>query len=322
MLGETDFLGKIMERLEWPMVLLLRPLYAQFLHDAATALRIEIHHGMPIASMAQDSDEVVATFKDATTRRADLLVGADGLHSAVRASLFGHEAAKYTGYVQVSGHAPTPSFLQGHPATTTQYFGEGGHFMVVPISSNEVVWVWTTTQEAEHREDWRALGLDDMHALLAALTSAQWDNKPAKVVAIATSAVKYPLFEREISEVWHKGRIALIGDAAHPTSPILGQGANKAMEDCYHLVCLLCRSDALMAESIDVAFCEYEALHLPVTRQSTAMAKPEGGRRVVHGREAAEARDEALASGRGVSPDRIKLMGELLQGPFVGESVI
>jgi len=236
--------------------------------------------------------------------------------------LFGKEEPTYMGLIQIGGFAPIPEIFRGWKTTTYQAFGDGAHFLCTPVNSSQLAWATTLPQPTEAREDWRRLGSDETREIVNGLACASWDGGPSEVVKSATFVTRYGLYDRPIRDVWHQGRVVLVGDAAHPTSPHLGQGANQAMEDCYHLVRLLCKATPLTDASVEAAFTEYETLRIPIVTRSVAQAKKEGQSRVLAGREACLKRDEIMKSGKGQDPESIKLRMELFQGPFTGESEV
>ncbi|KZO93969.1 FAD/NAD(P)-binding domain-containing protein [Calocera viscosa TUFC12733] len=322
LLGKTDGAAKIRAWLGWPLILVSRARYCQYLFDSAKDRGVEIHFNKRFVDVREEGEKVTAVFEDGTEAVGDLLVGCDGLHSGVRNSLFGKDEATYMGLVQIGGFAPQPEYFSSTKPGIMQVFGDGAHFICGQVNSTAMMWATTLPQPTEAFEDWRRLGNDETKEMLKGLQVAGWENGPKELVAATTFVTKYGLYERPILPVWHKGRVVLVGDAAHPTSPHLGQGANQAMEDCYHLVRLLCKAEPFTDSSLQTAFEEYERIRIPIVTQAVEGAKAEGARRVLVGKEACEARDELIASGGGNNPERQKLQMQLIQGPFMGESEI
>ncbi|KZO93968.1 FAD/NAD(P)-binding domain-containing protein [Calocera viscosa TUFC12733] len=308
----------------WPILMVSRARYSQFLCDSARERGVEIHYNKRFVDVRQEGERVTAVFEDGSEAEGDLLVGCDGLHSVVRNTLGVKDEARYTGLAQIGGFTPTPDSLKREKAWIGQYFGDGAHFLAMPISSTQMCWASTFHDPIEAREDWRRLNIEDAASreLVQGLQAASWENGPKELVAGATFVTKYGLYDRPVLDVWHKGRIVLVGDAAHPTSPHLGQGANQAMEDCYHLVRLLCKAEPFTDTSLETAFEEYERIRIPIVTAAVEGAKEEGKTRVLVGKEACEARDETIANGGGANPERMKLQMQLLMGPFAGESEI
>ncbi|KZT54768.1 FAD/NAD(P)-binding domain-containing protein [Calocera cornea HHB12733] len=279
--------GSLFRRLGWPMVMLSRARDSHFLCDSAKGRGIPVHFNKTLIAVRQAGDRVTTVFEDGTTSEADLLVGCDGLHSAVRDFVLpGTDAAQYMGLVQIGGFTPTPDiFKASKPGTSRQIFGDGAHFMGMPINDSQMLWVTTFAEPDEARENWRRLSINDSSSkeMLSGLRAAGWGNGAKELIQGSTFITKYGLYERTMRDVWHKGRVVLVGDAAHPTSPHLGQGANQAMEDCYHLVRLLCKAEPLEDESLEAAFTEYEHIRVPIVSLAVAGAKKEGENRVMSG---------------------------------------
>jgi len=321
-LGKNDGPSRVRAWLGWPALMISRARYCKFLYDSAVERGIKIHFDKKCVNVKQEGQRVKAVFEDGTEAEGDLLVGCDGLHSAVRNVLFGQEQAKYMGLIQIGGFAPVPDYFQSWKPTFYQAFGDGAHFLCAPVNSTQMAWATTLPQPTEAREDWHRVRGDSVKETVKGLAVASWDHGPKDVVAGATFVTKYGLYSRPILDVWHKGRVVLVGDAAHPTSPHLGQGANQAMEDCYHLVRLLCKAEPFTDATLDVAFVEYERIRVPIVTKAVNQAKKEGDHRVLVGKEACKKRDEMMKGGGGQNPESTKLRMELVQGPFTGESEI
>lgn len=139
------------------------------------------------------------------------------------------------------------------------------------------------------------------------------------MVKTGQKIVKYGLYDRPELESWFKGRIVLLGDAAHPTSPHLAQGANQAFEDIYHFVRLLGKhnpsADQLSKELLLRVFTDYQDLRLLRTSELVRGARRQGEIRVVEGVDACRARDEAIRAGLNDDAAR-RAHDELLSGPF------
>ncbi|EJU02894.1 FAD/NADP-binding domain-containing protein [Dacryopinax primogenitus] len=321
-LGTSDIPARVRDWLGWPMLMIARVRYCQFLYDSAKERGISITFSRNLVGVKQEGERVRAIFEDGSEAEGDLLVGCDGLHSAVRNALFGKDEIKYSRLAQIGGISITPEILKSPVHMAHQYLGDGVHFVATPIGHEQMAWVATFPEPNEAREDWKRISIENAKELLDGLPVANWDNGPKDVLAHATFVTKYGLYERPICPSWHKGRIVLLGDAAHPTSPFLGQGGNQAMEDCYHFVRLLCKAAPFTDESLESAFKEYENIRIPIVTKSVARAKVEGQKRVLSGKEACLQRDEIMLKGNGMDPQRVQWQNDLIQGPFMGESEI
>ncbi|CAM5205724.1 2-polyprenyl-6-methoxyphenol hydroxylase-like FAD-dependent oxidoreductase OS=Castellaniella defragrans OX=75697 GN=HNR28_002249 PE=4 SV=1 [Castellaniella defragrans] len=187
----------------------------------------------------QTADGAVARFSDGSSYEADLIVGADGIHSAVRESLWGKHEAHFTGHmcwralVPVE-HYPLPfvgpeaAFWMGPKAHVVTYYVKGGKAVNIVAVAESKAWVaesWTEPSSAVE--------------LLSAYRG--WHENLIKLFDLAdsTQVFKWGLFDRDPLSQWSKGNATLLGDAAHPLLPFLSQGAAMALEDGYVLACAL-----------------------------------------------------------------------------------
>jgi len=182
-----------------------------------------------------------------------------------------------------------------------------------------------TQREAEAKETWRAMDLQNQEEIKNG-PLANWGFEGEGLVKGAEKLVKYGLYDRPELKSWHKDRVVLLGDAAHPTSPHLGQGANQAFEDTYHLVRLLVKhnpgASPPSTELLYTIFSEYEGIRIPRTAELVKGARKQGEVRVVDGVEACLARNETV---RKFWEDEDKVLDAteyLLSGPFKGKSEI
>jgi 2-polyprenyl-6-methoxyphenol hydroxylase-like FAD-dependent oxidoreductase len=212
-------------------------------------------------AVAYDGAKPVATFADGTQVTADLIVGADGLHSAVRDSLWGRRIPDYAGEVCWRAVA-TIDWPDAHRLREVQ--GPGRRFGICPLTQGRVYW-WATEQAAPDLQ----VPVADRQAHLEALFG-DWPFGIGDLIA-ATPADRmlcHPLYDRRRIPQWHRGAVTLIGDAAHPTTPNLGQGANMAMEDAAWLArCLLSET------SLERALQRYEWVRLPFHARIVSLSR-------------------------------------------------
>lgn len=161
--------------------------------------------------------------------RADLVIGAEGLHSVLRPALNGAAAPFFTG--QVAWRAVVPNTV-GHPAEARVHMGPGRHLVSYPLRGGRSV----NIVAAEERRDWVAEGWshsDDPANLRRAFAGFGGDV-PALLEQVEAPGL-WGLFRHPVARVWHGAGVALLGDAAHPTLPFMAQGANMALEDAWVL---------------------------------------------------------------------------------------
>ncbi|KAI0656544.1 FAD/NAD(P)-binding domain-containing protein [Cubamyces menziesii] len=297
-----------------------RPLFLQALIDAAQAHGIPILFGHQLVAVdgheGTDAERVVVRFANGHTDEASFVVGCDGLHSNTRACLFGKEAAMFTGLTQTGGISPIPEAFSALGPSMVNIYGDGVHMIAYQINDEQISWA-ITQREAEERETWRDMDVDRQRAFKESAFS-QIPFGGGELVKTASRVIKFGLYDRPELKSWHKGRVVLIGDAAHPTSPVrlffsalfasaddppqthqhLGQGANQAFEDIYHLARLLKKynpgAQAPSAALLDTVFTELEQLRIPRTSALVTKARAAGNTRVVSGANMCLARDEVV----------------------------
>ena len=205
------------------------------LHDAAAAAGVRFQFGTRITGLSEDG---AFTTPDGT-QRPDLLVGADGLHSVVRSCLTSTATPFFTR--QVAWRAVVPD-CPADPIARI-WMGPGKHVVTYPLRDGALNVVAVQERKAWAADGWNHA--DDPANLRAAFADCAPDLH-AILDRIATPHL-WGLFRHPVAETWGRGRLALLGDAAHPTLPFLAQGANLALEDAFVLVA------ALQANATDAA---------------------------------------------------------------------
>ena len=169
------------------------------------------------------------TFEDGSSERCDVLIGADGIHSVVRTAILGAESPEFTGlaaYRALVPAAEAPEFAR-RPVCSI-WLGPGRHFVHYPVSGGREINLVTANPAGDWREEsWTAEGtVEDF-----AREFEGWAEPVRALIAAATETKRYAFYERPPVERWVSGRIALLGDAAHPMLPFFAQGAGQAIED-------------------------------------------------------------------------------------------
>jgi salicylate hydroxylase len=213
--------------------------------------------------------EIVLCNGDAT--EADLVIGADGLHSALRPALNAPKAPFFTG--QVAWRAIVPNTID-HPAEARVHMGPGRHLVSYPLRGGSHV----NLVAVEERLDWAAEGwshVDDPANLRRAFSG--FGGTVPDLLSQVDGPGLWGLFRHPVAPVWYGRGVALLGDAAHPTLPFLAQGANMALEDAWVL------ADALSGEgSADMAdrLAAYQTRRRP--RVQRVIAAASGNARKYH----------------------------------------
>jgi 2-polyprenyl-6-methoxyphenol hydroxylase-like FAD-dependent oxidoreductase len=200
---------------------------------------------------------VIARFADGTEARGDFLVGADGLRSQVRAQLFGDTPARYAGYTCWRGVATLDQVALG-PDTAFETWGRGRRFSVHHCGSGRLFW-WASHNEPFDGVDGPRGRKADVQELFST-----WHEPIPSVIAATSEILRNDIVDRPPICVWGRGRVTLLGDAAHPMTPNLGQGACQALEDAVVLADRLRRGP-----NIDAALRAYEGIRWRRTARIT-----------------------------------------------------
>ncbi|KAI0044542.1 FAD/NAD(P)-binding domain-containing protein [Auriscalpium vulgare] len=293
LLGTSDIPTRMPAALGFGMHAVPRTAFHRAIISAAQAHGVDVHWGHSLCGLEQTDGGVLVRFANGNSDMGAMVVGCDGLHSATRVALFGEQKPDFLGLTQTGGISPTPPELAGEVALTNVY-GDGTHMISYPISETHSSWAVTLSEE-EHKETWRAMD-EEKQAAFRQSHFAKWEHGFGALVTNAEKIVKYGLYDRPALQTWHKGRVVLLGDAAHPTSPHLGQGANQAFEDVHLLVSLLAehRASTLDTAMLGEIFATYEKARIPKSAAAVAGARKQGSARVVRGEVGCKMRNDAI----------------------------
>ena len=197
---------------------------------ARDTVAIELHNSARVDAIVQGEDGVEVGVAD-RVHRGVLLVGADGIHSTVRAHLFGVEAPRFTGNVAWRALVPANRLPSGlvRPVAGV-WMGPGKHFVHYYVRAGALVnCVCVVEKTGWEVESWTQRG---EHAELAR-DFAGWHETVTTLIdrMDREACFKWGLFDRAPMARWGDGRITLLGDACHPTLPFMAQGAAMAIED-------------------------------------------------------------------------------------------
>jgi len=237
--------------------------------------RTALYTGHTFLSFEQKEGAAKARFKKLTdgsriTASGDILVGCDGIHSAVRRQLYPEEAGlKWNGVLMWRGATLARGFLDGR----TMIVGGGFNnklvlYPIAPAKNGKQLINWVVTYRMSdgsdsppRREDWNRHGtLDDLMPHVARFKTAHVDL--VKLVKNTAAFYEYPMADRDPLPHWTHGRVTLLGDAAHPMYPVGSNGASQAILDAR------CLADRLVSsEHCRAALAAYEADRLPQTAE-------------------------------------------------------
>ena len=230
-----------------------------------------IHPDHRCLSFSQSPSEAVLTFENGATVSADVVVAADGIHSTLQRYVTPPSEPIPSGSVAYRGVIPASS-VAWPPGRMRNWLGPGKHFLVFPVRANKLLnYVGFVASGELTRESWSAPG--DPAALRREF--AGWDPTVEAILQQVESCFWWGLYDREPLATWTNGRLTLLGDAAHPMLPHVGQGANQAIEDAVALATLLSSSDA---NSAPRALQTYERVRRPHAARVQGSSRANGAR--------------------------------------------
>jgi 6-hydroxynicotinate 3-monooxygenase len=226
-LADLTFGAEAEERYGAPYLLMHRgDLHAALFSAVAPEL---IAFDKKLVGLDRSGSGVTLRFADGSSAHADAVVGADGVHSKIREILLGPEKPKFTG--RVAHRTVYPSALMGDFAvsTCTKWWGPDRHIVIYPVKAarEEIYFVTSVPDPGWDVESWSARG--EMGEVIEAFTG--FHDEVQRVLAACPQVHKWALFERDPLPTWRDGPVALLGDACHPMTPYMAQGAASALED-------------------------------------------------------------------------------------------
>lgn len=224
------------------------------------------------AGFSQTADAATVTFDNGHTDTADIVIAADGMRSALQPFATEPSPPEYSGYRAYRGLVERAALDEWAEETHQVWMGDGKHFMVFPVRSGTLLnYVGFVPMDEETAESWSAVG--DRDELAADF--AGWDPAIAHLLTKVESCFWWGLFDRRPLKSWSKGRLTLLGDAAHPMLPHLGQGVNQAIEDGVALSILL---QGRASSEVPNVLQAYEHLRKPRTDMVQTEARKNGMR--------------------------------------------
>jgi FAD-dependent urate hydroxylase len=233
---------------------------ADLLRELAAGLdKAHIHCGTRCVSIESTPSGVLARFANGREASADLLIGSDGLYSVVRSQLHGASKPRYAGYTCWRGVAHL-EVKDPPPGLSFETWGPGARFSVHHCGPGRLFW-YATRNHPEGGVDSPAGRKADVRAAFQT-----WHSPIPEVIEATPGAeiLRNDIVDRLPLKNWGRGRVTLLGDAAHPTTPNLGQGACQATEDAMYLAATLAR-----ARHVETALRHYEQVRYPRTTAIT-----------------------------------------------------
>jgi salicylate hydroxylase len=228
--------------------------------------------GLKCVGVEQCKDGAAVFFADGSVQEADVIIGADGIHSPVRRSIFGADEPKFTGNMCWRGMVPVEALPRGHvELASTNWLGPKGHVVHYYVRGGKLVnFVAVYEADTWTEESWSTPST--VEELLQ--TYAGWNEELLTTFRAAEQCFKWALYDRDPLPRWTEGRVTLLGDSAHPMLPFLAQGAAMAIEDGYTIGRLL--STATSAAQIGEALQNYELARIPRTSRVQLGARSRG----------------------------------------------
>ena len=253
--------------------------------------------GARCKSVEPDGEVAVARFEDGSEVEADVVVGADGIHSAVRTSLFGPDAPRFTGKICYRSVVPVDAVAGPPPDTdNSQWLGPHGTIVLYPVRRDELINVVCHYDDEGYRhESW--VSRCEQSEVLARYSG--WHESLLRVFSAGDVWYKWALYDRDPISQWTRGRVTVLGDAAHPMLPYLGQGACQAIEDGVVLAAAL----AARAEDPVAALALYERSRRPRASQVVMASRERGVSNHLTSPVAAWKRDLSIAVKRRLGRD-------------------
>jgi salicylate hydroxylase len=282
---------------------------ADLLAVISSAFPVErIHLGHRLTGLADKGNRVEAWFDNGVCIAPDILVGADGIHSAVRAILFGEEAPQFAGCVAYRGLVPVERIADlGLELGSQSWVGPGAHLVHYFVSSGRLLnFVGWTEHDEWNREDWT-----DRATVARALAAFEdWHPQVRRIIGAADECFIWALFDRDPLPRWSVGRVTLQGDACHPMYPFMGQGAAQAIEDGAALAACLRQG----ADDPPAALARYERLRLPRVTRLQELSRANKLRFHMRDGPGQQARDAEWARAGDRSPDALRWLYEFDAG--------
>lgn len=224
-------LGPIaIEQYGYPYLTVYRPDLLGTLYDAVRAIDPDAVRLSSEAVGAEADDERAVLFlKDGRRIESDILIGADGVKSTVRKSLFGDDFTTFTGMIAWRAVIPMERLPERfHDMVGWTWIGPGGHLVNYPLRGGKLMnMIGTVERDDWQVESWYAEGSIEE----CAKDFAGWHEDVQTLIRAAPKVLKWAFMERPPRQIWSKGRASLLGDACHATLPFLAQGAVMSIED-------------------------------------------------------------------------------------------
>src|SRR6266853_5469293 len=210
-----------------------------------------VHTGHRCTAFEQNGNMGRVSFANGSSAEAEIVIAADGIHSELRPYVFASSRPVFSGSVAYRGLVPHERVPDWPTDRWQMWLGQGRHFLAFPVRAGKLInYVGFMPTDEAMKESWSAPG--DPNVLREAF--AGWDPRINELLTQVQVTFRWALYDREPLPVWTRERLSLLGDAAHPMLPHLGQGANQSIEDGMALATILKDADRKTAPKALLAY--------------------------------------------------------------------
>ena len=228
-----------------------------------------VHTGHRCTQFSQHDGSAAASLDTGEVVEADAVIAADGIHSVLQRYVVEPTEPVFSGTVAYRGLVPATR-VPDWPQSLVVWGGNGKHLLAFPVRAGQQInFVGFVPADEQMRESWSAPG--DPAAL--ATDFAEWNPQSRRLIDQIDTTFMWGLYDRNPLTRWSNGRLALLGDAAHPMLPHMGQGANQAIEDAMALATLL---RGASAADVPEALGHYQALRRGRTARIQQLSRSNG----------------------------------------------
>jgi salicylate hydroxylase len=248
--------------------------------------------GARVERVDQDQGGVSLTLADGSTAEGDILIGADGIHSTVRAQLFGKEMPRYTGNVAWRGLVPAERVAHLDLGSVVGvWMGPNRSIVQYYVSAGRTFnWIGISRSSQPAQESWLAEGRRED----ALAEYDGWHSTIRTIIAETPKILRQALYDREPLPDWQVGRVVLMGDAAHPMMPFYAQGGAQSIEDAYVLAGCIAEAQDRPLE----ALARFVRMRQPRTAWMQGLARREEELYQMNDAAAIRARNDRMRSNR------------------------
>jgi salicylate hydroxylase len=229
-----------------------------------------VHTGHRCSGFERHGEVARVTFDNGAVIEGDVVVGADGIHSALRPYVHPESRPVFSRTITYRGVVPAELVPEWPAESWLMWLGRGKHFLVYPLRAGKLInFVGFVPADQEMKESWSGVGEPET----LRREFADWDRRIGYLLSHVQTTFRTALYDRDPLPSWTKGRLTLLGDAAHAMLPHLGQGANQSIEDGMALATNLASTDR---STVLAALLLYERLRRERTARVQSGARENG----------------------------------------------